>query len=801
MPAITLAPLTSDSAAQLENDDVSILIEKQTGLMRSMRFKKNDTDLFQQVRQNLPVCAGGLRIYDELDERWYNDLNDAFTVTDFRASKSELGFKKKFHGAPFELSVRFKIESDALHWEVDAVKTTKDVADRSLRVYFFVPLIAGWDVWAPAYDAQFTFDGMSSFEYMYVQIPYVSNKEVILPMISHYNPDLNVGFSLLEPVDGQVPAAKFQFANGEKCFNWGSMKKDIRSVPVLEAVNYYIGLTGQRTMRTKIMLMFHEGDWRPAVGKVFNRWREYFVPHSETIYKYEGVFTCEGIRTSDELQRCRDFGIKTLEVHGHFEHYSDYYQDGKDSWISMSAKEGYFHRCCKTRDFEEIDKLFTANTDEQIAEKLGISIEAAANERQNVFMQRRSMKGKGGKGYASYVDAWLVQKYVETHSDEQIAKDTGLPLERVRIHRKDAIRRLNILSEAGIGTYWYFNYTDGFRPVVEKRWPDSIAKNEDGSYQPSGWHMCHNMNADPKFSFGQFKIDSARKIFETYPMLSGFFLDCFRHFEIDFAHDDGVTVVNNKPAYSMNFSYDAIQEYIRKNILKDTRATFANKPQSIRSMHYADGVLLEGDGDIHEEKFFWACIAKPLFFMWTSNKRSIDENLRRAVFAGSFPKYAADAGKSYEQNKALFDKYLPLYEPFRRRVLCFEPDPLRVPHGSRGRLFTVGDNYVAGIVSDAFGPDDQVAFAKTPHAVFRVSRGCDVEKVGIMTPGDKEFRPVKFKFDGTMIFVPLEGYKNCAVVKLFCGPKSGKQITSARFSKSVDYCGDPESAFCERNER
>ena len=32
----------------------------------------------------------------------------------------------------------------------------------------------------------------------------------------------------------------------------------------------------------------------------------------------------------------------------------------------------------------------------------------------------------------------------------------------------------------------------------------------------------------------------------------------------------------------------------------------------------------------------------------------------------------------------LYGRYLPLYEPFRRRVLCFEPDPLRVPRGARG---------------------------------------------------------------------------------------------------------------------
>jgi len=112
-----------------------------------------------------------------------------------------------------------------------------------------------------------------------------------------------------------------------------------------------------------------------------------------------------------------------------------------------------------------------------------------------------------------------------------------------------------------------------------------------------------------------------------------------------------------------------------------------------------DGQLLEGDGDIYEEKYFWACIAKPNFFMWTSDRHSTDENLRRSVLHGCFPKVGRDPGMGHARAVALYAKYLPLYEHFRRRVLCFEPDPMRVPRGARGKLYTVKDGYVAGIMT------------------------------------------------------------------------------------------------------
>ncbi len=755
MPAITLKPLQEVEHLEIENKEVSIAVEKKTGWIRTLFFKEKKIDLFQQLRQGIPGYVGGLRVYDEREEKWYNDLNDAFTVSEIKKTGNKIVFSKQFKGASFTLFVTLNLEKDAFHWEVKAEKTSSKVADRSMRVYFMWPIIAGWDIWAPAYKGEFAFDGMTSFEYMHVQVPYVSNKEVLLPMISHFNKNLDVGFSIMEPIDAKVPAAKFQFSNGERCYNWGSMKKDIRNVPVLETVNYYIGLVGNRPMNTKIMMMFHEGDWRPGVGKVFNRWKEYFVPTSETIYKYEGTFSCEGIQTADALKRCKDFGIKTLEVHGHFQDYCDYFQEGKETWYTNWARESFARKHKNDMTLPQIEAFFASHTDEEIAAELaGTSV-------------------------------------VDANNNYQI----------VRHHRADIKARLAKLAKAGVGCYWYFNYTDGYRPRVEKEWPDSIAKNEDGSSQPSGWHNSHNMNADPRWSFGRHMIRDAKNIFKTYPTLVGFFKDCFRHFEVDFGHDDGITVVNNKAAYSMNFSYDDVERIIHAAMKPKNLASFANKPQSIRSMRWTDGVLLEGDGDFGEEKYFWACLGKPLFFMWTSNKKSYDENLRRSVLHGCFPKYDFDKNVSYQKNKEHFAKYLRLCEQFKRRVFCFEPDPMRAPEGSRGKLYTLGKDYIAGLMTEFLAPNDTVKYEKTPYAVFRVARGADVGKAGIMVPGDKKWRFVKFHFDGTFIYVPLEGYKNCAAVRLFVTKNTGKKIGVQKFREGVDYCGDPESSFCDRNER
>jgi len=299
------------------------------------------------------------------------------------------------------------------------------------------------------------------------------------------------------------------------------------------------------------------------------------------------------------------------------------------------------------------------------------------------------------------------------------------------------------------------------------------------------------MSADPKHSFGKYLLKCARRIVETYPQIRGFFLDCYRHFEVEFGHDDGVTVVNNKPAYSINFSYDEIDGKVKEVLHAKGMCTFANKPHSVRIMRWVDGMMLEGNGDQFEEKYFWTALAKPIIFLWTTDAASVDENYRRAILHGCFPKLAARTAAEVRH----LDRYMPLFEQFKRRVFCFDPDPIRVPRGSRAKLYTVGTDYVAGIVNTDIERGDRIRYRGTPNAIFRVRRGPDVGKVGVMCPGDKTWRPVKFSFDGTFLIVPMAKYTNCAVVKLFVTRRTGRRIKNRPFPTVIDFCGDPKTAF------
>jgi hypothetical protein len=215
------------TTVRIQNPDAYMDIDTKTGLIRSLVFKKKKVDLFAQRRQNIPPYAAGLRIYDELDQRLYDDLTSPSTVRDVKTDKGGLSFTRQYKDAPFAVKVTMRMDKDAFHWEVTASKKSRKVADRSLRVYFTMPLIAGWHVWGPCHAGEFLFDGMTPFAFTHLQVSYVSPYDICMPMVSHFSKQLDVGYSMMEPMDALVPAAKFQFLN-DRAFTWAAWKSRSR---------------------------------------------------------------------------------------------------------------------------------------------------------------------------------------------------------------------------------------------------------------------------------------------------------------------------------------------------------------------------------------------------------------------------------------------------------------------------------------------------------------------------------------------------------------------------------------------
>jgi hypothetical protein len=671
----------------LENAHLSLGLVENAGQMRHLTITPpggSPIDLFEQLRGDLRRSVGGVAVTDELAGRHYSDLQtDGFTITDVSEGADSLSVTKRYDGAGFDVTTGYALEGDELTWRVRVQKVSGP--DRSLQIYQFLPQLVGWSFWAPADRTPFALDGMSSFEYFYVNGNGIGYHDIVMPLVSVYDSELDAGLAVALPFDARIPAAKFQSVNGHRVFAWGSHRKtDVERMPYLEIVQYFIGLQGDEPLEVSCILRPTVGDWRPALGWAVEKWRHLFYPATDRMYEREGIYYCGGPLHADHIDELLRYNARFLELHSHFPHYGLYYPEGEGGWHDIAKLE---------------------------------------------------------------------------HGKPNLDRELTVP---------ELGRRIEKLSSAGVNVYFYFQLSDGYRPWVEERFPESIAKNEDGTYQPSGWRLCHNMNADLSLPWGQYQLDAARRIIDAYPGLAGFFLDCWRHFELDFAHDDGVTMVNNTPCYSVNFHYDEITRQIARLIHDRGLETFANKPHTIRSCGDIDSILMEGAGDDLEWMLFYAAVACPYYYLWTSRDLPTEEWLKRSLAFGAYPmaprmpRPAADA-----DTDALYDAYLPLYELLRRRVLSFDPDPITLPIGTWGQLYSVpGDRHAGVIVRDGTSYRDAVEHIRAPEVEVRLPRELGSARIHYPGPDAAAGAAAAMRASERGVVVPLEQFRSAAVIVL-----------------------------------
>ena len=102
------------------------------------------------------------------------------------------------------------------------------------------------------------------------------------------------------------------------------------------------------------------------------------------------------------------------------------------------------------------------------------------------------------------------------------------------------------------------------------------------------------MCADPRATqFGRDLAAQASEMLKAYPDIAGFFWDVYgRTYRFDFAHDDGITMVNNKPAYFPIFMYQRMMEEVVGPLLHGQgKFITCNKPTMIQACKGIDGVM------------------------------------------------------------------------------------------------------------------------------------------------------------------------------------------------------------------
>ena len=587
---------------------------------------------------------GGLILIDELRNKVFSDLADPGKVSNAQGKDStdstSLSFRKTYPGADFIVTETFRVLPDHIRWDVSIRKTRGP--DRNVRVIQFAPLpLRDYQAWAPIAEEPLQGEPFWPFAIQYGQSIAGSVGEerwrTAIPMMVFYSNRKNRALSFTAPFE--VPAVRVRFMNNtsaEVDFHWNSRDYPLAQRPYFQVSHEYLSIRSNRNLETGLLISSHSADWRPALGWVYSKYREYFDA-DPSFDPWDGVYSSgypfmKDSLTPEELQQdyssMHERGVRWEELHGHFPWY-------------------------------------------------GLMIPPAD------------------------VKTWTCHSHP--------VPGTTLSREKIEDHCK-------LARKNGVGTFLYYNVTESEHEYAQKNFSSSIAHSETGktigAYRAEtypGPRSCFLMNSDPASPFGQHMIQQAKDMVESYPDAAGFFWDVYgRSYMFDFEHDDGITMVNNKPVYYPEFMYQRLmREHIRPLLRSKNMLITANKPVTVVSCYGIDGVMAYESAP-HQESPPW--IAAQSFLGLNRHVMIISrpvghdpeigfiQCLRYGMFysyLGPFPG-ANDRIPAEELSTArkLAEKYRPFIDLFRGKKWIFYPRALELPEYTDGNIFRLKDNRV-----------------------------------------------------------------------------------------------------------
>lgn len=239
------------------------------------------------------------------------------------------------------------------------------------------------------------------------------------------------------------------------------------------------------------------------------------------------------------------------------------------------------------------------------------------------------------------------------------------------------------LHEKDISAMLYLQVTgDGDTERLSDELLSCRIENRRGAHW-GGWPGTHHMNSDLQLPFGKDVTRQINGIAERYPDIDGIFLDQAGYNFIDTVHSDGITAIDNKPAYMQGFNYDPHLARL-SSLFHPEKTIIANGPYCVRVLQYYDAFMAEADSWLCDHLQYYGIGTKPMYILcYNTSDAAVEKMFQNALYFGAcFTSYPA-----MMPSKDLFDLYIPLLEKLYRRRWIFDADPLHTAPGFKANIY------------------------------------------------------------------------------------------------------------------
>lgn len=284
-------------------------------------------------------------------------------------------------------------------------------------------------------------------------------------------------------------------------------------------------------------------------------------------------------------------------------------------------------------------------------------------------------------------------------------------------------RVIDRLSDNGQAVFLYgFNMHADTVSVVQLGLAGEVTRNRDGAPTKS-YHDQPVMFFSPESPFGRHQLAQMDLMLKLYPRIEGVALDNWAYGGVDYAHDDGITMIGHRPAASINFSQQRMIGAIAGKWHGAGRLVMVNKARTIESLKGADSMLSEAEGEETFAMFALMCLDRHL----QPTEYSAEKDPAYAEYTLKYTfAWGGQAGGGQADPEAAL-AYGALMRGTRNRTWVFDPDPLSLPEGSRGQVFRIHPD-------SPWNPGDIVVAVVRPEVKMRERNFMDNPRIRLRLP-------------------------------------------------------------------
>ncbi|MBW7996690.1 MAG: hypothetical protein FVQ81_09035 [Candidatus Glassbacteria bacterium] len=233
------------------------------------------------------------------------------------------------------------------------------------------------------------------------------------------------------------------------------------------------------------------------------------------------------------------------------------------------------------------------------------------------------------------------------------------------------------------------------RFIAESSYGSDIAENEEGEPISAGPGRLM-MHAGAESPFGRAMMEQQRQMLDLYPQALGYYFADWSTTGIDFAHDDSLTVVHNRPASDLAANRVRVGEKLIELVSQQRKLTIISPPSRVVEAKGVDMICFTGvdPADLRGAALLglWRpVISDPGVAGDDLTLVELEELLKEKLVQGVIASHG-----ELERDQQLGRAYRPLFAQLTGRQWRLDPVGLELPSGVRSQLFQVPSARVSG---------------------------------------------------------------------------------------------------------